>query len=223
MQKLPPLPFKKESVGDYSAPGLQVKGAFIGTPLTVDAAFAAQHENTPPNEPFTVTVPKGKDIFFTPGGKKTGLPELVKLMTATKERQAVEILRLVNLSVPLQPEPADRLKLCARLLVTQALPAATKNFEKAALLDTYATKIGGYDAVCVHAQMTKPETGQLYVVKLVGILHPTRPGGVMAFLLADTKLSDIKDPADLASKGIGLQIIHSLRFVDAPPAAAPKP
>ena len=69
--------------------------------------------------------------------------------------------------------------------------------------------------------MTSPKSGEHYAVKLVGILHPSHPGGVLAFLMADTKLSDIKDPADLASKGIGA-IIHSLRFVD-PPKGAVKP
>jgi hypothetical protein len=221
-KQLPPLPFKKESIGDFSAPGIRVQGFYSGTPLTVDEAFTTLHENTPPSAAFTVTVPKDKEIFFTPGGKKSGIPELAKLIVATPDKRAIEILRFANLTVPLQPDPADRLKLCAHLLQTQALAGASKGYEKVAFLEAYATKIGGNDAACVHAHMTSAKSGEHYAVKLVGILHPGQPGSVLAFLMADTALSDIKDPADLGSKGTGLAILHSLRFND-PPKTGAKP
>ncbi len=221
LKKLPPLPFKQESVGDFSVPGLSVKGAYSGTPVTVDAAFTTKYENsTPPSAPFTVVVPKG-EIYFAPGGKQSGAPELVKFTTATADKRAIEILRLTNLTVPLQPDPADRLKHCAHLLTTQGLPSASRGYEKVMFLEAYATKIGGNDAACVHAHMTSPK-GEHYAVKLVGILHPKEPGGVFAFLMADTELSDVKNPPDLASKGTGLAIIHSLRFID-PPKGSAKP
>jgi len=33
--------------------------------------------------------------------------------------------------------------------------------------------------------------------------------------MADTKLSEIKRPEDLSSKGLGLVILHSIKFVEA--------
>jgi len=221
LKKLPPLPFRSESVGDYSAPGVKVKGLVAGTVLSVDQAFTAKHENTPPNAPFRLVVPKG-NVLFLPGGKKTGVPELVRFTTGTEDKRAIEILRFTNLSVPVQPDPADRLKLCAHLLKTQGLASASRGYENVRFLGAYATKVGGNDAVSVHAYMTKPGTGEHFAVKLVGILHPSQSGGVLAFLMADSKLSDIKGPEDLASKGIGLAIIHSLRFIDAPGTGAPR-
>lgn len=227
LKKLPPLPFKEESVGNYRSkgvpglgPNVEVKGFVVGTPLKVDAAFTTQHENTPPVAPFVVVIPKNKDVAAFAGGRKSGAPELVKFATLTTEKQAIEILRFTNLTVPLQPDPADRLKLCAHLLATKGLAGASSGYENVKFLEAYATRIGGNDAVCVHAHMTAPKTGDHFAVKLVGILHPSEPGGVLSFLMANTKLSEIKGPQDLSSKGVGLAIVHSLKFVDAPKSGA---
>ena len=152
--------------------------------------------------------------------KSTGNPELVKFTTATEDKKVIEILRFTDLTVPVLPDPADRLKICADLLKSQGLAGTTKGYEKVAFLEAYATKVGPADAVCVHAHMTKPGSGEHYAVKLVGILQPGKEGGVMAFLMANTDLSEVKNPPDLASKGTGLKIIHSLRFIDAPKAGA---
>jgi hypothetical protein len=46
-------------------------------------------------------------------------------------------------------------------------------------------------------------------------------GGGFASVVADTKLSEVKKPEDLSSKGLALGILHSMRFVDPHPAAKP--
>jgi hypothetical protein len=209
------LPFKEEVV---SAAVAQVKGVV----MAIDAAFATQNENTPPEAPFTIIVPTGKNLSFLPGGKTRGTTELVQLGTATPDKRSIEMIRLASLSVPLQADPADRLKICADMLKTQALTLATKDYTDVRVLETYATRIGGNDAVCVHAQMTKPGAGERYAMRLAGILHPTQKGGALFSLVADTKLSEIKRPEDLSSKGIGLMILHSVKFIDAAkPVAKP--
>jgi hypothetical protein len=229
LKRLPALSFKEESVGNYQSPGapvlptLKITGGFVGIPVKVDAEFTKRFEHAPPSAPFEVVVPKDRDIRVNPGGKQTGAPELVKFTLASADGHAVEILRFTDLNVPQQADPAERLKLCARLLQTQGLAGATKGYDQVAFLEAYATKIGGADAVCVHAHMTSPKTGEHYAVKLVGILHPGNDTGVTAFLMANTNLSKIKNPPDLASKGVGLAIIHSLRFLDVPAEAAAKP
>lgn len=222
LKKMPALPFKEEAVGNYESPGVKITGGFIGIPVKVDAEFTKRFEHAPPSAAFEVVVPKDKDIQVNPGGKQTGAPELVKFSLGTADGHAVEILRFTDLTVPKQADPADRLKICARLLQTQGLSGATKGYDKVAFLEAYATKIRGVDAACVHAHMTSPKTGEHYAVKLVGILHPGSDAGVLAFLMANTNLSEIKNPPDLASKGVGLAIIHSLRFLDAPAAAGAK-
>lgn len=211
-----PLPFKPENVGNVQGPGFKAEGVFIGTPLQIDADFAAQHGIPPLNAPFKVTVPKDKNLFFLPGGKKTGTPELARLTLATEDKKAVEILRFVTLTVPLQPTLQERLVVCANLLKSKALPQIVKGYEQAQLLDLYTTKVHGHDAVCLLAEMIKPGTGEAYWVKTTGILPGESEHGIMAFLMADKKLSVIKSPQDLTSKGFGLRVIHSLEFLPKP-------
>lgn len=218
VKTLPALPFKEESIANVTAPGAPPPRP--GVVVALDEAFAAQHENQAPNAPFTIVVPTGKGLSFLPGGKKTGNPELLRPVTVTPDKRGIETLCLASLNVPLQPDPADRLKVCAQLLKTQALPSTTKDYKDVRVVEAYATKIGGNDAVCVHAQMTKPGSGERYAVKLAGILHPKQTGAVLASLVADTKLSEIKRPEDLSSKGLGLAIIHSIKFADSSQATA---
>lgn len=212
LKKMPPLPLREESLGNAAA--------LAGVVVAIDDAFATQNQNEPPKAPFTIVVPTGKNLSFLPGGKKSGNPELLKLFKATADKRNIEMLRLASFVVPLNPDPADRLKICAHLLKTQALTLLAKEYKDVRVLDTYATKISGYDAVCLIAQATAA-TGETYAVKLAAILHPTLNAAVLASLVADTKLSEVKRPEDLASKGLGLAIIHSLKFVDPHPAAKP--
>lgn len=212
LKKIPPLPLREEALGNAAA--------LAGVVVAIDEAFASQNQNEPPKAPFTIVVPTGKNLSFLPGGKKSGNPELIKLFKATADKHNIEMLRLASLMVPLNPDLADRLKICAHLLKTQALPALAKDYKDLRVIDSYATKISGNDAVCIVAQATAA-TGEVYAIKLAGILHPTLGAGVVASLVADTKLSDIKRPEDLASKGLGLAILHSLRFVEPKPAAKP--
>ncbi len=212
---LPPLPFKEESVGNLNPmPGVEITGLVVGTKITVDEAFAKEHENNPPSAPFVVTIPKGKGIDARAGGRKYGVPELLALGTKAPDGQAMEIIRFSSLRAPLEKDPADRLKLIAQLLVSKVLQSVTKGYDEARFLEAYATKVGGNDAVCVCAHMKKPESGEHYAVKLVAIPHPSQPGGVLAFWMADTARSEVKSPEDLASKGLGSEIIHSVRFLN---------
>jgi hypothetical protein len=211
LKKMPPLVSREES-GVASAP--------VGVVVAIDEAFAAQNGNEPPKAPFTIVVPTGKGLSFLPGGKKSGNPELLRLFKATADKHNIEMLRLASLIVPVNPDLADRLKICAHLLKTQALPVLAKEYKDVRALDSYATKISGNDAVCVLAQATAA-TGEVYAVKLAGIMHPTLGAGVLASVVADMKLSEVKKPEDLSSKGLALGILHSMRFVDPHPVAKP--
>ncbi len=214
------IPFREEKVGDVAVAGVTAKGVSAGIPITVDEAFAEKHQINAISAMFRVIVPQDKGVLMLPGGQKTGVPELLRLSVGTDDGRAVEILRFTNLTLPQTDSVQQRLALCEEVLRDKGLQAVTDGYEQIKYLESYATKVGRYDAVCVHAHMKKPETGDHYAVKLVGILNPQQNGCVLAFLMADTALSDIKTPGDLAAKGIGLQIIHSLQFADAPAAAS---
>ena len=207
------LPFRKEAVGDMQAQGVDVHGAFVGIPVRVDSAFAAKHEIDSLSASFSVVIPKDKGVLLLPGGQKTGVPEVIRLSVGTEDGKAVEILRFTSLSLPQLGSPRERLLLCEETLRDKVLAIVTDGYEEAKFLESYATKVGSYDAVCLHAHMKKPQTGEHYAVKLVGILNPKQEGSILAFLMADTSLSEIKARSDLSSKGIGLKVIHSLKFL----------
>jgi hypothetical protein len=211
LKKMPPLASREES---------GVTAALTGVVVAIDEAFASQNGNEPPKAPFTIVVPTGKGLAFLPGGKKSGNPELLRLFKATADKHNIEMLRLASLVVPLNPDLADRLKICAHLLKTQALPVLAKEYKDVRVVDSYATKISGNDSVCILAQATAA-TGEIYAVKLAGIMHPTLGAGVFASVVADMKLSEVKRPEDLSSKGLALGILHSMRFVEPHPAAKP--
>lgn len=208
------LPFKEE--------GFNVKTVFVGSQLMVDREFTTTHQNGPPSAEFRIIVPTGLDIRFLAGGKKSGASELVKLTLVSKDgKQAAEILRFVNFNISAGPAAA-RLGKAAEVLRAQALPMITASYEDPKVLDLYATRIAGYDAVSMHVQMTKPGSGEVYLVKAAIILHP-RANGVMAFLMADNKLSDVRTPDDLHTKGMGVRLIQSLRFIDHPEPVGREP
>lgn len=186
------------------------------TVITVDEAFTTKHENDPPSVPFRVSVPKGKDLRFLPGGKKTGAPELVRLtLPNAAGDQAAEILRFGKLELKQGPVE-ERVAAAAAMLEREAFPMFTNGFEDPKQLEIYQTKVGAYDAVCLHIQMSQPGGGPVYLVKAMAILHPTEAGGVVAFLMADDKESAVKTVADLGQQGIGLAIIHSIDFLTTP-------
>jgi hypothetical protein len=207
------LAFKEEAVGVVRGPGFKAEGVFMGTPLVLDESFTTRHELPGLLAPFKVVVPKDSNLYFLPGGKKTGVPELARLSIATEDKKAVEILRFVTMTVPLQRTTEDRLVVCANLLKTKALPQIASNYEQARQLDIYVTRIRGNDAVCLVAEMVKLGSGESYWVKAVGVLPTNSENSVMAFFMADKHLSEIKTQADLLTKGFSQKVIHSLEFL----------
>ncbi|MCB1279575.1 hypothetical protein [Prosthecobacter sp.] len=211
--KLPALKFKEEKVGNYENALVKVEGLVVGSSFTIDSAFTTKYENNPPSAPFKIIVPKSKNVLVIPGGKKSGLPEFVKVILASEDKKAVEIVRFTNLKTPKLANAEDRLKICAYLLQSQALDGIGKGYEKRKVHEVYATKIRGNDAVVFNAEMTEPKNSIRYFVKVIALPDPESEGGLMAFSMSDATLSDVKDPADLGSKGFALRVLHSVEFV----------
>ncbi len=212
--KLSDLKFKDEKVGDYENAFFKIEGFTMGNSYTIDEEFTTKYENKPPAVPFRITVPKSKQVLVIPGGKKSGLPELLKVVLATEDQQAVEILRFANLRTPQYEKVEDRLKVCAVILQEQALPMVGKGYTEHFVSEIYATKIRDLDAVVFNAQMKDPKSSRLYYLKVVGIPDPDSEAGLLAFSLSDSTLSDVKSKEDQSTKGFALRVLHSLQFVD---------
>lgn len=208
------VPFKEEKVGDFEAVGVRMEGVFVGSAVTIDEAFTTKYENKPPSTPFRVILPKDKDLRLLPGGKKSGAPELLRITLPDSEgKKAVEILRFGPLHVP-EGSSESRLQATVTMLRKTAYPMFTNGFVEPKELDLYLTKVGEYDAAVMHIEMKHPTGGEHFLVKAIAILHPTQGAGVVGFLMADRELSEVKKPDDLATKGVGIRIIHSVKFLE---------
>lgn len=212
LAKLPALKFKEETFGNYQNALVKIEGFVSGSSFTINEDFTTKYENKPPSAPFKIIVPKSKNVLVIPGGKKSGIPEFVKVILATEDKKAVEIVRFTNLKTPKLASPEDRLKLCAYLIQTQALDGIGRGYENRKVHEIYATRIRKNDAVVFNAEMTEPNNSIRYFVKVIAIPDPESEGGLMAFSMSDATLSDVKDPADLGSKGFALQVLHSVEF-----------
>lgn len=215
LSKLPPLERREETVGDLEFAGVTVSGLSVGSEIVVDETFTSKWKNSPPSAAFRVMVPKIEELLMLAGGKKSGVPELLRItLPDEKKEKALEIIRFAQLRVPLHENPEDRLKHCAYLLRSQVVPMVFKGKRDAKIIETYSTEIGENQAVVFHGSNLDPESGDTYFVKVAGILHPKKPAGVLVFLSAHAEESVINSTEDLATAGMGLRVMHSLKFVD---------
>ena len=167
---------------------LSVEGLVVGKTLTIDKAFAEEH-GVPVPAPFSFVVPlsptKAYETFVETAPK---LGEAwIKLSFATSDRQLIENIQFVNMTVPMG-EPQARLKAAAGALVNEGLAQTFKGKANSGRDVVRAIKIGDYDAVEVIAHYDDAKLGKMYA-RLVGILNPDGPDGVVA--VANIVLSQV--------------------------------
>ena len=203
------IPFLEETPGNKKGAFYTIEGAIVGTPLTVDDSFAAEHGGPRPGAPFRIIVPKGQNRKMAAG---SGGGEILSIGYSAADGSAREILRLTGLTVPMR-SPEDRIQILADLLIKQGPGLAFTGWAKGKFEGIYVTRIGDrYDAVTMQGWCSDPEKGY-YFVRLCGIINPIKDAGVLAYVLIDPKLTGI-EPGDLTSMGDSLKIIHSIKFVE---------
>ena len=167
---------------------LSVEGLVIGKTLTIDKAFGEQH-GIPVPTPFSVVVPlsptKEYEVFADPAPKPG--KAWIKISFATSDRQLIENVQFVNMTVPMG-EVEPRLRAAARALVDEGLPDMFKGKANPGRDAVRVIKIGDYDAVEVIAHYDDPEVGTMYG-RMVGILNPDGPDSVVA--IANVVLSRV--------------------------------
>jgi hypothetical protein len=202
------IPFVEETPGNYSAGDITIEGAIVGTPLTIDGAFAQQYGSTAPNAPFKIVVPDGVNRQMAAGGSGG---EFVTVLYADEAGATKEILRFTSLTIP-AGETDARLNTTAQLLINQGPGLVLSGWAEGKLESVYFTKIGGrYDAVTVHGWCSSPEEGTFYI-RLTGILNPDSTEGLLAYVLIEPNLTGINGD-QLISKGKTLEVIHSVSFL----------
>ena len=165
-----------------------VEGLVIGKTLTIDKAFGEEH-GVPVPAPFSFVVPlsptKEYEVFVDPAPKPG--EAWIKINFATSDRQLIENIQFVNLTVPMG-DTKDRLNAAARALVNEGLPDLIRGKANAGRDVVRAIKIGDYAAAEVIAHFDDPDVGAM-VGRMVGILNPDGPDSVVA--IANVVLSRV--------------------------------
>ena len=158
---------------------LSVEGLVIGKTLTIDKAFGDQHGLKVP-KPFSFVVPlsqdKTYDTFVEPAPKPG--EAYIKLNFATPDRQLIENIQFVNMTVPMG-ETQERLKLAAKTLGDRGLAMVMAGKANPGRDLVRTIKIGDYDAVEVIGHYEEANLGKMYT-RLVGILNPDGMDSVAA-------------------------------------------
>ncbi len=155
-----------------------VEGLVVGKTITVDQAYGEQHHKAVPS-PFSFVVPlspsKEYEVFFDaePPGDAW-----IKLSFATSDRQLIENIQFVHLTVDMGDLKA-REQAVAQALINGGLPTVFEGRTNTGRDSVRAIKIGDYDAVEVIAHYDEPKLGKMYA-RLVGIINPNGPDGVAA-------------------------------------------
>jgi len=172
-----------------------VEGLVTGKTIAIDASYGEKH-GVPIPAPFTFLVPDREGV--TPLYNTPTQPNsmLVKVNFATEERQLIENLQFVTMSLPMADHKA-RFTNLARLLANNVYNSAVKTYPENKFLGARETKIGNYDAVEVIGKYVDPNLGLVYL-RIVGIPNPD--GAESIFTVANIVASrvEIKHVDDLA-------------------------
>ena len=171
--------------------------------------FAEKYDMDVP-APFSVIIPTSEDFYtaakFGPRGDA-----YMKISFATGDRQLIDNLRLVTMSVPLA-ESVERLKLTAQMLAEQGFAMAVRGYDNPQSKGIRQIRIGKYDAVEVIGTYTDPELGLMYV-RLVGIPNPDNPSSVFAVANVVAGRTEIGNAEDLTSKTRSGRALTTFRYL----------
>ncbi len=164
-----------------------VEGLVTGKTLTIDAAFG-EKKDIPVPAPFSFLIPDQEGVIplyhdpTKPGGM------LIKVSFATEDRQLIENLQFVVMTLP-PGEPVGRFVTLTGLLVNKVFPSAVANSTEHQYLGARKIQIGQYDAVEILGKYLDEELGLVYL-RIVGIPNPDGTDGVFAVAnLVDKRLN----------------------------------
>jgi hypothetical protein len=186
------------------------KNLVVGSTIKVDAEFAEKHDMDVP-APFSVIIPTSEDFFtaarFGPRGDA-----YMKISFATNEKQLIDNLRFVTMTVPLV-EAEERLKLTAKMLAGQGLATAVRGYGNAQRKGIRRIRIGKYDAVEVVGSYTDSELGLMFV-RLVGIPNPNSKFSIFAVINVVAGQTKIESADDLSSKTRSGRSLTTFRYLN---------
>jgi len=161
-----------------------VDGLVISDIINIDAKFAQEH-NIPILTPFTIKVPRQKDVtsLFEYGTAPNSM--IIKINFATggknlpnEERELIENLQFIPFDIEMTDDE-DRLKRLTNLMPIDAFNMATQAYEQKEFIGARRTVINGIDVIDGVGKYTHPQLGLVYV-RITGFLNKDDVNGVFA-------------------------------------------
>jgi hypothetical protein len=184
---------------------LSVEGLVIGTTVTVDADFGAEHGLEVP-APFSFLVPTADDVRELMDPAPRPGDAFVKVNFATNDLALIENLQFVPITLPMTT-PDERLQTLAQLLAEDAFSMAVAGYENYTRDLVRLTTVGDYQAVEVIGRIDSPDLGLIYV-RLVGIPNPAGPESVFTIANVVAALEPLPSPEDFPQTRGGTALKH---------------
>lgn len=205
-----PLTAKAQQVsGEFNAYLLSIEGLVVGTTLNVDAAYGEKYGHII-DAPFRVLIPTSDEIRELLDPSPQNGDALVKIHFATQDKQPIENIQFITMRVDMG-DVKQRLDSMARLLVNNAFKQVIANHKNPTRDVVRAIKLDDYDAVEVIGTYEDAKFGLIYT-RIVGILNPDKPEGVVALANVISSRLKLEKPDDFP-RTRGGALLRNFRYL----------
>lgn len=195
----------QETGGSITFNLLSIEGLVVGTTVTIDADFGAEHGIAVPAA-FSVLIPTADDVreLMDPAPKPGNA--FAKISFATEELVLIENIQFVPFTVPGE-EMQARLQQTAELMAGPAFQAATEGYAEPVRIGVRETTAGEHPAIEVIGTYQDPDLGLMYL-RIVGIPNPNGPDSVFAVANVVAALEPLPSPDDFPRTRGGAALRH---------------
>lgn len=190
---------------------LSVEGLVVGTTISVDKAFGAEHE-IDVLAPFSFLVPTADNVRELLDPAPQPGQALVKVNFATMDRELIENLQFVPYTLPLG-ETEERMNMLAGMMANDAFQMAVGTHDENIRDVVRPIKIGNLDAVEVIGRYQDADLGLMYL-RIVGILNPASEHSVFAISNVVSTRQPIPTPNDFPQTRSGTAL-KNFQFLNA--------
>lgn len=191
----------------------EINGLVVGDRLEIDDAFSERH-NIPVPAPFSVLVPRENGIQRLAINAPEG-PDgpFLKLSFTDQDKQLIENIRLIPMSVPMGTNPTARINGLAQLMANQVYDQATAGYTKRSRDVVKLITLNGLPAVEVIGRYEDPEFGLMYL-RIVGIPNPKGTESVFVVANVAHDSLELATPEDFGRTRGGV-MLREFKFLSA--------
>ena len=182
-----------------------VEGLVVGDTYSINTEFGENNGVDVP-APFRFMTPRqdGMQVVLEPPQEGSG--ELIKVNFTTEDRQLIENMRFVKMTLPMG-DREERLQSMASVLANDGYKMAVSSYSEHEFIGVRETKIGDYDGVEAIGKYIDADLGLMYV-RLIGVPNPDGPDSVVAVANIVASRVPLESLDDLARTFTGTALRH---------------